>query len=735
MKREVSSRQSSLLTGRLPLLGFALPGTARCLYDAILFSWAFLCIGLSVAAQNLIPNSSFEEHVRCPGVPDILDYPIELAIPWTTPTFSTDYFNACGSEWSSVPNNRVGYEHARTGQAYAGFMLFAGSALSNPDLAVREYLQVPLTTELKRDSIYLLSVHVSIADSMTTITTDAFEALFTNTKVNISPHPVYSLTPFAFYTTPDLVNRPGNFLTIQQGWMPLKWVYRARGGEAWLTMGIFRRNAEVTIIPFNPRGFYGTYVYVDDVSLVPAPAQAADLMIAGDLVICDSVGVFALSALSPEHSNFLWSTGDTARSITVTRPGTYTVWAEYEDGYMLYDSITVAYRPAPALNLGPDTSRCPGDFPLLLSAPEGMDAYWWSTADSTSTISISMPGAYSVQASHHCGEQRDTIFIGMYDVPLADLGQDTVICGETPIAIPLSAPLDIYAHYTWSNGSTANAIVADMPGLWWMRMVHPCGVYADSMKITQQPLLSFTLPPDTTYCLENGLYIELPSGFDTYHWSTGQTSASILIEEPGTYTATARYACGTASDTMVVHAAPMLALHLPQQAEVYLGDAVRLAPGLDGRTLRRAQWLPEVGVDCPSCPAVWIQPPFSKVYTLEVEDIYGCRDSQQIQLVVIERSRIFAPNAFSPNGDGINDRFTLYAGPEVRLIRWLQVFDRWGGMVFERRDFLPNDESAGWDGALTGQRLAPSGLYLYSAELELINNKRVKVQGEINIIR
>ena len=686
------------------------------------------------SAQNLIPNPSFEEYTQCPGYPDINHYPVELAPPWTTPTLSSDYFHTCGNFWSRVPENRVGFEYARTGNAYAGFYPYAGYFYTSTGelISSREYLQVPLSAPLQKDSTYLLTIHVSLADRCGT-TSDAFEVVFTNYFLSASPHPDYSHSSVAINMPPDIVNKPGNFLTQQDGWTALKWVYRARGGEAFMTMGVFRPNSEVSIQYLD--GALQYYLYVDDVSLVPAPAHAADLMISGDLSVCDSVGEFSLSILSTAHSNFLWSTGDTARSITVTRPGTYTVWAEYEGCYWLHDTVEVVYRPAPELHLGPDTILCPADFPLTLSAPAGMDAYLWNTGDTTSTLSVSAPGLYTLGTTHHCGDQRDTIFIGMYDIPDLALGQDIAVCGDAPIAILLSAPPSSSATYEWNTGSTADAIVADAPGLWWVRAVHPCGVYADSVVITRQPLLSLALPQDTTYCLENGLYIELPPGFDTYHWSTGQSGAGIIIVEPGVYAATAAYACGVVRDTIVVHAAAALSLDLPERLNLQLGDEVHLDPGLGGRALRRVQWQPETGVDCPSCPVVSIQPRVTGVYTLEVEDAYGCLASQGVFLIVTERRRVFVPDAFSPNGDGINDWFTLYAGPEVRLINSLRVFDRWGGMVFERTDFPPNDESAGWDGSLPGRRPASTGTYIYAAELELINGERIAVNGEVSVLR
>ena len=93
------------------------------------------------------------------------------------------------------------------------------------------------------------------------------------------------------------------------------------------------------------------------------------------------------------------------------------------------------------------------------------------------------------------------------------------------------------------------------------------------------------------------------------------------------------------------------------------------------------------------------------------------------------------PTAFSPNGDYINDRFTVYANTfQVKEIASFKIFDRWGGLLFERKNFPPNDEASGWDGASRGQPLN-SGVYVYALEVELLNGGRQVVGGHVVLMR
>jgi gliding motility-associated-like protein len=93
---------------------------------------------------------------------------------------------------------------------------------------------------------------------------------------------------------------------------------------------------------------------------------------------------------------------------------------------------------------------------------------------------------------------------------------------------------------------------------------------------------------------------------------------------------------------------------------------------------------------------------------------------------------LFVPNAFSPNEDGVNDLFFVNAGPGIHIQR-LQVVDRWGTVVFQKKDFAPNDPTAGWDGYFRGTRI-PSSVLVYSLELELPNGEKHVQSGELAVI-
>jgi gliding motility-associated-like protein len=88
---------------------------------------------------------------------------------------------------------------------------------------------------------------------------------------------------------------------------------------------------------------------------------------------------------------------------------------------------------------------------------------------------------------------------------------------------------------------------------------------------------------------------------------------------------------------------------------------------------------------------------------------------------------LYIPNAFSPNGDGLNDVLLVY-GAIVREIHFM-VFNQWGEKVFES-----NTQSSGWDGAFKGKG-QPSGVYIYVCKLKLLDGSEIERKGSVNLIR
>lgn len=95
---------------------------------------------------------------------------------------------------------------------------------------------------------------------------------------------------------------------------------------------------------------------------------------------------------------------------------------------------------------------------------------------------------------------------------------------------------------------------------------------------------------------------------------------------------------------------------------------------------------------------------------------------------------IFIPNIFSPNGDNINDRFTLFADDRVVKIHELKIFDRWGELMYQNYDFAPNDPNLGWDGTFRGKTVNPA-VFVYYFVVEYIDGSKQLYKGDITLVR
>ena len=108
----------------------------------------------------------------------------------------------------------------------------------------------------------------------------------------------------------------------------------------------------------------------------------------------------------------------------------------------------------------------------------------------------------------------------------------------------------------------------------------------------------------------------------------------------------------------------------------------------------------------------------------------NCSLTDTVTVHVDTTGRLYAPNAFSPNGDRLNDHFTLYTNTVVSAIESLLIYDRWGNLVWES----PSSESLGWDGTVNGTP-AGVGVYVYHGEVRLRNGATLPVRGSVHLMR
>ncbi|MCB0564657.1 MAG: gliding motility-associated C-terminal domain-containing protein [Phaeodactylibacter sp.] len=166
-----------------------------------------------------------------------------------------------------------------------------------------------------------------------------------------------------------------------------------------------------------------------------------------------------------------------------------------------------------------------------------------------------------------------------------------------------------------------------------------------------------------------------------------------------------------------------------------LGDEVIL-PVTSNYPLASAEWAPPELVICDAdCLKPLLQPLQTTTFYLTGITAAGCSATDSILIEVNEVRSVYIPNAFSPNEDGRNDRFALYADvPNVQEVVSMEIFNRWGALVFERDNFLPNDLSLGWDGTFKGKE-APDGAYAYVFRVRFLDEVELEYTGVVHLVR
>lgn len=144
------------------------------------------------------------------------------------------------------------------------------------------------------------------------------------------------------------------------------------------------------------------------------------------------------------------------------------------------------------------------------------------------------------------------------------------------------------------------------------------------------------------------------------------------------------------------------------------------------------QWIPEeINTGEPSTEFIAMG---SLDVRIVVKDDRGCLASDGFPLSIV-LGDIYAPNAFSPDEDGINDRFIFYSdNGSGEIIEFLRIYNRYGALVFEAKDVNLNDESQGWDGRFLGKPMGP-GVFAYHGRVRYGNGAKKVLKGDVTLMR
>ncbi|MFK7978930.1 MAG: gliding motility-associated C-terminal domain-containing protein, partial [Saprospiraceae bacterium] len=140
-------------------------------------------------------------------------------------------------------------------------------------------------------------------------------------------------------------------------------------------------------------------------------------------------------------------------------------------------------------------------------------------------------------------------------------------------------------------------------------------------------------------------------------------------------------------------------------------------------------------LSCLDCEQPVASPTEDTQYTLTIYDENNCESQAQIWVRVDDNKNIYVPNVFSPDDDGLNDKFTLLTvdGP-VQEVETFKVYDRWGNLVYEANHFDPLDEDFGWNGRYKG-KLMDSAVFIYYIKIKFIDGTEEELKGGVTLAK
>ncbi len=123
-------------------------------------------------------------------------------------------------------------------------------------------------------------------------------------------------------------------------------------------------------------------------------------------------------------------------------------------------------------------------------------------------------------------------------------------------------------------------------------------------------------------------------------------------------------------------------------------------------------------------------------YTLTITDVNGCTASGSVLVEIDKNRNVYIPNAFSPNGDGPNDEFRVFACRGVSDITFVRIFDRWGNFLFEQQSITPDCIGGArlWDGRVKGKPVN-EGVYVYMVQVQFLDGVTLLYRGDVTILR
>jgi gliding motility-associated-like protein len=443
--------------------------------------------------------------------------------------------------------------------------------------------------------------------------------------------------------------------------------------------------------------------------------------------------------------SYAWSNADNTASITVspTITTTYSVTVTDANTCSATASGTVTVNPLPTPVIVPPVAQICQGYSDTLTASGGVSYVWSNTA--TSATIIVAPAATTtytvlVTDTNNCSNSTSSI-VTVIPYMILTLDSTNITCngfanGTTTLTV--SSGLPPY-NYLWSTSATNADLTGLTPGPYSVTVTDAGGCTATASASISQPLplaltSSYTDPTCQTF-INGNISINVTGGTlpYQYNWSNSTLGPDLTDIGPGSYSVlvTDANSCTVGSVFSLAYIYDFAVHATTPLDSVYLGDTTTISYSVTGNYGAgfTSIWSPAYALSCTTCVTAVAAPDVSTLYQITITNDTGCIATDTLTIYVIPDYSIYVPNAFTPNGDRVNDYFQVYGKLNSLSYLEMRVFDRWGELVFRSNDIYFT-----WDGTFRGTMESP-GLFVWQLNLTFLNGHSEYKKGSLTLIR
>lgn len=197
------------------------------------------------------------------------------------------------------------------------------------------------------------------------------------------------------------------------------------------------------------------------------------------------------------------------------------------------------YFPDPSVTMGPDTMIC-GHETYTISLTDIIGDITWEDGSTATSLDVNTSGMYTVTVSNDCGAISEMVSVSFVDLPIADLGDDQILCAGDIILLDLTQES---STFEWQDGTVNPSFLVQEGGTYSVTVSNVCDTASDTLIVTPIPTIESAIP-DSSYLCDPPIAVSINehSSF-TYVWQDGSTAPSLEINEGGNYSVMVESPC------------------------------------------------------------------------------------------------------------------------------------------------------------------------------------------------